>query len=217
MSDNAADLSASGINCSLDKPMIFKPGLFVKFGSYPQNDGDTKEPIEWAVLEANVNEAFLVSRYGLDCWRYHCCGKHGTCTWEDCGLRFWLNNDFLKAAFSEDDLRRIKRSAVVNDDNPEYGTSGGNNTQDRIFCLSLAEAGRYFKNDGERQCRPTARAKAHGAKVIDDCCYWWLRSPGANLRCASIVNTDGTLQTIGRRLLNVNTVVRPALRLILNQ
>ena len=36
----------------------------VTFGSYPQSDvsGNTKEPIEWIVLDRQGNEAFLLSK-----------------------------------------------------------------------------------------------------------------------------------------------------------
>ena len=91
-----------------------------------------------------------MSRYGIDCKRYH--HEFTEIAWDNCDLRKWLNADFLKAAFSEEEQQRIRLSDVVNDDNRKYGTSGGNNTRDLIFCLSLAEAERYFKNNDERKC-----------------------------------------------------------------
>lgn len=54
----------------------------------------------------------------------------------------------------------------------------GNNTMDHIFCLSINEAEHYFGSDNERQCNPTAFARKQGAYVYNDCCFWWLRSPG---------------------------------------
>lgn len=38
---------------------------YVEFGNYPQNNSDTKEPIEWLVLDVSGNEALIISRYGL--------------------------------------------------------------------------------------------------------------------------------------------------------
>ncbi|MEE3423854.1 MAG: DUF6273 domain-containing protein, partial [Succinimonas sp.] len=150
------------VNGTRYTPMLFNPesvkkGCYIKFGNYPQQNSNTKEPIEWLVLEVNEKDALLVSRYGLDCKQYH--HERVSMTWEQCDLRKWLNHDFLKDAFSPEDQRRIMLSEVVNDDNREYRTRGGNNTRDRVFCLSLAEAERYFKNDAERRCRPTALAK----------------------------------------------------------
>ncbi len=190
-------------------------GEYIEFGSYPQNNGRSKEPIEWLVLEVNGNEVFLVSRYGLDCKYYHL--EWSDITWENCDLRKWLNGEFLNAAFSEEEQQRIKLSEVVNDNNPEYRTLGGNYTWDRVFCLSLAEAERYFKNDNERMCRRTARAIAHRAYSSDDgYCWWWLRSPGGNQHHASGVDTDGALYPSGHYVSSDGNAVRPALRLIWN-
>ncbi|WP_019001943.1 protein kinase domain-containing protein [Succinimonas amylolytica] len=202
-------------------PVLFNPesvkkGSYIRFGSYPQNNGNTKEPIEWLVLEVNDQEVLLVSRYGLDCKKYY--HQRTDITWEDCDLRKWLNNDFLKEAFSEEERERIKLSEVVNDDNREYGTRGGNNTRDRVFCFSLAEAEQYFKNDSERQCRPTTYARNQGAWVNDSngCCFWWLRSPGNFKNFASVVYSVGALQPFGNFVNNDCCAVRPALRLIWN-
>ena len=214
-SDKQAGITVKGIKYPTRKPMQGKVGEYVKFGSYPQNNGNSKEPIEWLVLEVSGDEALLVSRYGLDCKPYN--EEYTDITWENCDLQKWLNNDFLKEAFSGEERERIKLSEVVNDDNRKYGPRGGNNTRDRVFCLSLAEAEQYFKNDSERRCQPTAVAKAHGAYVSDDgYCWWWLRSPGHNQRSASYVGTDGALHPGGHYVSSVNRAVRPALRLIWN-
>ena len=190
----------------------FKKGDYVKFGSYPQED-QAPTPIEWLVLEAKGNEALLISRYGLDCRKYH--GSNSSITWEQCDLRKWLNNDFLKAAFSAVEQKRILVSHLENENNTKYGTSGGNPTDDRIFCLSLTEAERYFKNDGDRQCRPTALAKAHGACCTDGgYCWWRLRSPGDHQHNASYVYALGALYPHGHGPNGDLNAVRPALRLI---
>uniref|UniRef100_UPI00386CB044 DUF6273 domain-containing protein n=1 Tax=Succinimonas sp. TaxID=1936151 RepID=UPI00386CB044 len=175
------------VNGTKYSPVTIKKGEYLKFGNYPQNNDNTKEPIEWLVMEVNDQEALLVSRYGLDCKQYHHENvsmtwesnveidyENVSMTWEQCDLRKWLNSEFLKAAFSEEEQQRIKLSEVVNDDNRQYGTRGGNNTQDRVFCLSLAEAERYFKNNSERKCQPTAWPKHMGlmlaaAVVIGGC------------------------------------------------
>ena len=186
------------------------------YSSVTQNNGDVKEPIEWLVLEVNSNEALLISRYCLDRRQYH--PDWIDMTWEDCDLRRWLNDDFLKDAFSPEEQSMIKLSEIVNDNNRECGTCGGNNTQDRVFCLSFAEAELYFKNIGERQCQPTAHARNQGARVDDGngCCSWWLRSPGLDQTYASGVYSSGALGPLGARVSGVSVAVRPALRLILN-
>ncbi|WP_406546424.1 DUF6273 domain-containing protein [Succinimonas sp.] len=204
------------VNGTRYSPLTFKKGEYFKFGNYPQNNGNAREPIEWLVLDVGARETLLVSRYGLDCKQYH--HERVSMTWEQCDLRKWLNNDFLKAAFSEEEQKKIKLSEVANDDNPKYGTRGGNNTRDRVFCLSLAEAERYFKNDAERRCRPTALAKAYGVYSSDDgYCCWWLRSPGIAPSYASGVLACGALYPFGHIVNPDSSTVRPALRLIWNR
>ena len=193
---------------------INKKGDIIKFGDYPQDSNGSKSPIEWLVLDVKGNEALLISRYGLDCKRYHY--KNDNITWEDCDLRKWLNSDFLKSAFSNEESERILVSELRNDINPKYGTHGGNDTKDRIFCLSIAEAEQYFSSDKDRQCRPTAYARKQGAYVNNDCCYWWLRSPGSHRRDATYVDADGALLLSGRSVDFDGLAVWPALRIICN-
>ncbi len=139
------------------------PESILKFGKYQQNNDGIKKPIEWLVQEVKDNEALLVSRYGLDCKRH--CRYFTNLTWEDSELREWLNKDFLKA-FSRKERQRIILSDIVNDDNPRYHTKGGNNTRDRVFCLSFAEAERYFKDNSARLCQPTKYANEQGALPV---------------------------------------------------
>ena len=191
-----------------------RKGMIIPFGAYPQDNDSFRTPIEWLVLDVKGNEALLISRYGLDCKRYHHESKN--ITWDDCDLRKWLNSDFLKSAFSNEESERILVSELKNDNNPEYGTRGGNDTKDRIFCLSIAEAKQYFSSDKDRQCRPTAYARKQGASVYNDCCSWWLRSPGYNRDYAVNVTKVRSLNLHGYIVSNGEFAVRPALRIICN-
>ena len=198
-----------------------KKGDIIKFGKYPHDNysletllnGVSAPPIEWLVLDVKGNEALLISRYGLDCKRYH--HERDDITWEDCDLRKWLNSDFLKSAFSNEESERILVSELKNEDNPEYGTRGGNDTWDRIFCLSINEAEHYFSSDTDRQCKPTAYAQKQGVGYCDGC-YWWLRSPGISQLDAAYVDAGGALRLRGS-IVNFDCLaVRPALRIICN-
>lgn len=166
------------------------------------------------MLDVNENEALLVSRYGLDCKEYH--NVFTDITWEDCAFRKWLNNDFIKSAFTEEETKRITVSELKNDDNRVFRTRGGNDTKDRVFCLSIDEAEQYFSSDEDRQCRPTAYARKQRAFVHNDCCSWWLRSRGGQLHYAAFVETDGEVDLNGRNVGCENYAVRPALRIICN-
>jgi hypothetical protein len=192
-----------------------KKGMIVPFGSYPQTKYGFKAPIEWLVLDVTGNEALLISRKGIDCKLYN----HSyvdNLTWEDCDLRKWLNSDFLKSAFSTEEAERILISEIENDDNPKFRTRGGENTKDRIFCLSIAEVKKYFSNDEDRTCKTTAYAREQGAYVNNGYCYWRLRSPGNCQSHASYVYSDGVLNLNGGKVDRVHIAVRPALRVICN-
>ena len=97
-----------------------------------------------------------------------------------------------------------------------YSTKGGNNTQDKVFLLSYAEAWKYFKDDNARMCVPTEYAIKQGAwkkssgKVDGKAtCYWWLRSPGNLQYNAILVDFDGS-RHFGN-VYNSFIAVRPAL------
>lgn len=158
-------------------------GSYVKFGHYPQNDGDTPEPIEWQVLETDGKTALVISRYGLDCKQFH--HNNDDIRWDGCDLRVWLNSEFLNRAFSPYEQKQIAVSKIYTGDNPDSGISGCGETQDKLFCLSIEEAWRYFGNikenygcagkwyskalneewwmNRERTCKPTAYAVLNGA------------------------------------------------------
>lgn len=120
-------------------------GGYVTFGVYEQ-DGDLSngpEPIEWEVLDINENGMLLVSRYVLDCVPYNIIDTG--VTWQTCTLRKWINNDFYTAAFDAREQTRINTTYVVNNDNSYSGTEGGDDTNDKVFCLSVDEILKYYQ------------------------------------------------------------------------
>lgn len=207
----------------------FTVGNYVTFGEYPQTtDGEDMTPIEWLVLARNGNKALLISRYGLDAQPYNII--YTGVTWENCTLRAWLNGTFYNKAFSSAEQAVILTTSVDNSQNQCFslwGTSGGNNTQDKVFLLSYTEANKYFgveywKNTGatdnvKSRVAPTPYAIAQGAYTSSSnmtadsnvAGWWWLRSPGSYRSSAAYVSPDGSL-----RDLNVDygsASVRPAL------
>lgn len=203
----------------------FAVGNYVSFGTYPQTKaGNDATPIEWLVLARDGNKALLISRYGLDAQPYN--KDNTSVTWETCTLRTWLNSTFYNKAFSSAEQAAILTTDVDNSKNQCYSgwnTSGGNNTQDKVFLLSYAEANKYFgvtyDNSSNTKSRvvPTAYAIAQGEwtspsnKTADgtDAGWWWLRSPGYSQSRAADVNTDGSLYSSSVSLDSGS--VRPAL------
>ena len=198
----------------------YSVGNYVTFGAYPQTaTGTDLTAIEWQVLDydAENNKALLISRYGLDAQPYNT--KYTSITWEECTLRTWLNDTFLNKAFTAEEQTGILLTNVDNSSgqgNSKWSTSGGNNTQDKVFLLSYAEAGKYFTDDKARMCAPTDYAVRQGALVNSSnevngraAGRWWMRSPGSSASFAASVNDIGA-----RYFYNVdfgNGCVRPAL------
>ncbi len=194
-----------------------KAGDFVTFGAYEQdNDASNgKESIEWLVLEKDGDSVLLISRYALDCRPYH--DALEKVTWEECALRAWLNERFLNDAFSADEQSRILNTHVSADRNPSYTTTpAGNDTEDRVFLLSIPEAVRYMDPESARQCKPTAYANAQSGFenicTANGHCLWWLRSPGIQSINIAIVDSTGFVSLHGYSADHANTAVRPAIR-----
>ena len=193
-------------------PFEAQVGAYVEFGNYPQNNGDTPEPIEWLVLENDGKTALLISRYGLDCKQFH--HKNTSISWRECDLRKWLNSDFLNKAFSSDEQERIVFGPIFTADNDKCWTEGCGRTYDKVFCLSIAQATKYFVSDALRKCRQTAYALSHRVWRNDDgYCWFWLRSPGFG--DASDVSCNGAIRHMGCSVDSNRSAVRPALRLYL--
>lgn len=186
-------------------------GSYITFGSYEQ-DGDTsngKEDIEWLILDIQDGKALVISKYALDCKPYNT--EFADVTWETCTLRQWLNDDFINAAFSADEKAMIPTVTVSADENPGYTTNPGDDTQDKIFLLSINEAEEYFDSSDARECSPTDYAVAYGAYVSSGNCCWWLRSPGGLQSGAARVNFDGDVGVSGDYVNDDTPVVRPAM------
>lgn len=174
-------------------------GDTVSFGSYEQ-DGDEsngKEEIKWIVLEKEADRILVISESALDHQPYNTVCTD--VTWSNCSLRQWLNDEFLNAAFTEQEKAAIPVVDVSADENPKYNTDPGSATQDKIFLLSIEEVSRYFSSDSARTVHPTVYAKEQGSFVEEttDNSWWWLRSPGKNRSYAASVFVNGVVNYSG--------------------
>ena len=169
-------------------------GDFVLFGSYEQ-DGDTsngQEPIEWISLGGGDDYVLLISRYVLDTHNY---SNDSSATWETSELRRWLNEDFYQAAFSEEDMQRMWSVDVSTENNPSFGTSGGNKTSDYVFILSLDEADSFFISEVDRLVYPTEYALQQGVFTApsNGCATWFTRTPGKSASFVDYVYSWGEI------------------------
>lgn len=184
-------------------------GDVILFGTYEQDNksANGNEPIEWHVLAKEDNKILVISEKALDCKPFNT--ELVDVTWENCSLREWLNKDFLKNAFSQDEHELIQSTSVPN--------STGNTTTDKLFLLNKTEVEDYLKYD-DRKCAPTAYAIAHGAftgvmseKEGEKTCFWWLRSRGLISSSASYCLHNGNLLYNGVSVNREGICVRPAM------
>ena len=195
-------------------------GTVCTFGRYRQlSTSEDKQPIQWQVLDVNdENGILLISKFVLDQKRFNQTSKN--VTWETCTIRSWLNglgkddniegidysdDNFMKIAFNNDEVKYIK---TVTNINPDYEFEGriieaGNDTVDKIFFLSRDEANQYYSRSRDRLAYGTEYLSTTRVLNNTDFCYeddctksqyssmWWLRSPGHQQYIAARICCNG--------------------------
>lgn len=169
------------------------------------------EPIRWRVLSVNGYDAFLLSDKNLDTKVFDDnLERDSGCFWENCSLRTWLNGEFFQLAFNEEEAQAVKETTVINEVNPNYLTAAGENTLDKVYCLSMREAmtrgyGFVYSTSAtnRRRVENTKYAEAAydeqdyaGIDISEVACKWWvLRTPGKrgfyDEDRATVVEDDG--------------------------
>lgn len=209
------------------------------------------EPIKWRVLNRSGNDALLLADIALDDQK--CNTNYEDITWETSSMRSWLNGygasvnqpktdysrkNFINSAFTSTQRNAIKTTNVVNNDNINDGTAGGNNTSDKVFLLSESEVyntdtaagygfGKdYSTYDEARRSRCSTYAYAMGTyrdyntdaeyTKYNGNIWWWLRSPSHYSYNAAEVDYYGWVDKCGSYVHYWNVGVRPALHLNLS-
>ena len=166
----------------------------VSFGHYEQdNDTDNgPEPIEWIILTQFGNRALLLSRDCLDAQYFN--DDFGSAPWESCSLRSWLNDAFLKAAFTEEEQARIFDTTNANTMADGYPglPANSNPTTDRVFLLSYKELTAFAGTITIPGATAYAEARCNPGSG-DSASAWWLRSPGPDDHAALVLYESGEL------------------------
>lgn len=151
---------------------------------------------QWFILEKDDVQCKLIMAQAEKYEEFRHTPYHQTqeaVTWEKCSLRKWLNSDFLTDNFSEAERKRILTVDVKNDDNSEYGTSGGNDTQDKVFLLSSSEVRQY--HDILSSIRMNL----------------WLRTPGNKPDTVAFMSSTTTVMDYGYPVSNTNFYTCPVI------
>ena len=194
-----------------------KVGDTVPLGTYYYHSG--RMYIDWLVLSIETKRVLLISKYVLDAKPYH--EKNTDITWAQSTIRSWLNGyssiqnlekidykdeNFMKIAFNEDEMKRILTVDIKTGGNPVSGVPGGDDTRDSIFFLSVEEAETYFRSIS-RIAYATGTAAENGVFVDDKKCVagwpsdnycasiWWLRTPGEDPVHVSFVLESGAINS----------------------
>ncbi len=196
-----------------EKIQVAAVGDTLYFGTYEQ-DGDTangKENIGWRVLDKTEDALLLLSVNGLDSVPYH--SENTPVTWEICDYRKWLNKTFFNTAFTATEQQRICTTTVKSDKNPDYNTTSGMDTYDKVFVLSLSEVKKYMPRADERLCYGTAYAEKKSLDHLtgNQKCSWLLRTPGIDEAMICYVQSEGTIRHVGGNVNAPGSVVRPAI------
>lgn len=182
---------------------------------------------DWRVLDMQNNAALIITECIIEQRSYH--NAYKDITWADCSLRKYLNDEFYNT-FGANDRARIVPVLNKNPDNQWYGSKGGEDTEDRIFLLSIEEAVcRYFGDSSSKLLNPGRNQRywferkdpnnsKRTAMYQNGISWWWLRSPGRVNIKAAYVHGDGNIGIQGNNILkgNISEVmyrggVRPAL------
>jgi hypothetical protein len=202
-------------------------GKTMEFGKY-----------NWRVLDALNDSVLIMAEDIIEVRPYDAEftdeNDFGNLLWKSCSLRKYLNSGFLEK-FTSEEQGRIIQTKVSNPNNVWYGISGGADTHDKIFLLSLEEADRYFGNGGDylnerrkdldfdddKYTEKTdggyfSNAHDNDRRAAYDGvpAFWWLRSPGIHKASAAFVLPNGGVGVFGLDLyciLDVICGVRPAL------
>lgn len=185
-------------------------GDIVWFGNYEQdNDSDNgKEPINWIVLEKEEDRLLVISKDVLDATNLDI-GDYEE-TWGSSDLRVWMNGTFYDEAFSDEEKTMIPFTTLIGEENPYLGDDSAENTDDRVFPLSMTEAEEYFASDEARRSAPSeyCAAKPRYSYQYSGC--WWLRTPSTESKAFAAVDGSGAISAVGFEN-NAFMGVRPAM------
>ncbi|WP_313134844.1 DUF6273 domain-containing protein [Anaerocolumna sp.] len=180
---------AAGDYKDSDQKKVDMEKLFIKNSEIGDtiNIGENK----WRILEIQDNKALLLKDLAISGMAYNT--NSGDVTWEQSTLRNWLNSEFLDENFTKAEKDNIILATVKNSDNPVYGTSGGNDTQDYIYLFSIEEIEQY------NELIPDLKSNS------------WLRSPGNQQGSAAFLSVNRLAMKYGYEATSEEFRVKPVM------
>lgn len=146
--------------------------------------------IDWVVLEKNPTDVLLVSKYYIDSKiaNEKPYGKYGKYTcWSGSTLRTWLNNTFVKEAFSPSVSEALICNRLQTNEYDVANYDGWNDeeitvsTEDRVYIPSISDIEKY-------NIKPTSLMNDSNNKLVTG----WLRDRGHGIAFQDSFEEDGT-------------------------
>lgn len=169
---------------------------------------------QWRILDIKDQVALVISEDIIGQEVYN--KAPGDVTWETSAIRAYLNDEFYHR-LTDADRSRIKPVLNKNEDNPWYGSKGGEDTLDYIFLLSIEEVVCYYFGDSRYNLEnPSPKQKywfqkkdqnnvKRRATFQDKSWWWWLRSPGRDNKRAVYIHGDGNVGIQGNGTYNYSS------------
>lgn len=144
----------------------------IRFGNYFINNKSKKEPIEWIVCEEDERKMVLISKNALFNMKYTS-KDDSSSGWENSDIRKFLNKEFIKEAFNDQEKEKLICQVSKNEINPVFETKMNVSTNDFVTIPSFFDLVEKL-NMNEWGCRvvPASFACRFGESEFDE---WWLR------------------------------------------
>ena len=162
-------------------------GQVISFGATP----GARMPLYWYVIDIQGSQVMLMLAEHEITMKFN--EDTSTNQWAKCTLRAWLNDGFYKEVFSPAEKSIIVKKNV---------NTNGTVTQDFVYLLSAEEFEPLPKEAGIPRIFYDSEGKAK---------WWWLRSPGLDPVWATVVDSDGSVDSYSRNVDRDNIAVRPVL------
>lgn len=205
---------------SLNVGDTFSFGKYIMSGSVKPERHRLQAPIVWEVLTKEPSRLLVIAKHCLD-WLFFdgnvsFGGTDGTykTSWADSTIRSYLNEELMEQCFTKAEKQVILTSKVVPEDNPVYGTKGGESTYNKLFLLTPSEADRFFPdhNGFSNLVLVDFSFPEDGTITIDEePKEWWLNCLGEDPEHVAVMGQSGAVDYSGISCDADEIGVRPAM------
>ncbi|NLX83483.1 MAG: hypothetical protein GXZ04_06685 [Clostridiales bacterium] len=158
---------------------------YVTFGQYPFEADGTARPLLWRYLETREGVSYLMSEYILHVSRIHNIAQ-GYPGWDEADLNAWLQEEFVKKAFSEEaaaalfEMEGLGRVSLPSSDDVKNKAFG-------------------FENDKARRAIGTPWADENGLFFYRNKGHspYWMRTPSNQKYAHRSIKLEGNLGYLG--------------------